>query len=122
MRIDQMHEEMVLHLAKDGSEILHSLTPGKVHLWHMLTGIETEAGELMGAIKKHVVYNQELDLENVIEELGDLEFYLQGVRTELEIERQDTLKHNIRKLAKRYPDSTYSDEAAKQRADKPAGE
>ena len=67
MRIDEMHEEMVLHLAKDGGEILKTLTPRKVHLWHMLTGIETEAGELMDAIKVHVVYNQELDLENVIE-------------------------------------------------------
>ena len=120
-RADELHEEMVTYLAKPGEDILKTLTPRKCHLWHMMTGIEGEAGELTDAIKKHVVYGKELDLENVIEELGDLEFYLQGLRTELEIERIDTLKHNIKKLSKRY-EHGYTDRAAQLRADKQAEE
>ena len=46
--------------------------------------------------------SQAIDRENVIEELGDLEFYMEGVRQNLGITREETLNHNIQKLSKRY--------------------
>lgn len=42
---------------------------------HMSYGIATELGELFSTLKKHVIYEQELDLENVKEEVGDILFY-----------------------------------------------
>lgn len=42
---------------------------------HMFFGIVTEFGELMGAFKKHLIYEKKLDLENVKEEVGDILFY-----------------------------------------------
>ena len=77
-------------------------------------------GELLDAIKKFVVYNKELDIANVIEELGDLEFYMEGLRQCLRISREETLRENMVKLGKRYREAVYSDKAANERADKAA--
>lgn len=111
------HSELVKVLAKPGVQILSRLTPDKVHVWHMSTGVVGEAGELSEAIKKHVIYNRPLDRVNVIEELGDLEFYMEGLRQGLGITREETIEHNIAKLNMRYSKG-YSDAAAQQRADK----
>ena len=112
---------MVSRLAKPGVAILNTLTPEKCHLWHMATGVNGEAGELTDAVKKAVAYNKELDRDNVIEELGDLEFYLEGLRQGLGITRDETLTHNINKLYNKRYKHGYSDAAAIERADK-AGE
>lgn len=109
---------MVATVAKRGAEILETLTPLKVHQWHMASCIPGEAGELFDAVKKHVIYNKEIDRAAVIEELGDLEFYMEGLRTSMGITREETLQANIDKLSKRYPGLQYSDAAAQQRADK----
>lgn len=111
------HQLMVGVLAKDGASICAELTPEQANLFHMAVGIAGEAGELLDAIKKHAIYQKPLDVENVIEELGDLEFYMQGLRSALNLTRSETLAHNIEKLSKRYGDK-YSNEAAQKRADK----
>jgi len=112
------HAQMVATLAKEGWKINEELTDNDCHVWHMATGISGEAGELLDAIKKNVIYRKPLDHENVIEELGDLEFYMEGLRQGLGITREETLTHNIAKLSKRYEGLKYSDAAAKERADK----
>lgn len=112
-----MFEDMVSALAKPGDAIIESLTPGKAHQLHMAVGISGEAGELLDAIKKCVIYNKPLDLENVIEELGDLEFYMEGLRQGLGITRAQTIRANVQKLGQRYSQG-YSDKAAQERADK----
>jgi len=119
--IDHRHEYMVRLLAKPGSLIRKELTPVDCHLIHMVLGISGEAGELLDAVKKSVIYRKPIDLENVIEELGDLEFYMAGLRSALLISRHATLKANMAKLAKRYPGFTYSNASAKKRADKKGG-
>jgi len=112
------HAAMVKFLAKDGADILKDLTPTKCHEWHMATGVSGEAGELLDAVKRVVAYNKPIDRENVIEELGDIEFYMEGLRDSLGITRDETLEHNHHKLmTKRYPNG-FSNEAAIARADK----
>lgn len=111
------HNEMVTALVKSGDAIISSLTPEKAHVLHMAIGISGESGELLDAIKKHVIYNKPIDRENVIEELGDLEFYMEGLRQGLDITREETIAANIAKLGVRYKDG-YSDKAAQLRADK----
>jgi NTP pyrophosphatase (non-canonical NTP hydrolase) len=112
------HREMVNALNKPGAAIKKALTPAQAHLLHMSVGISGEAGELLDTVKKHCIYQKPLDMENVVEELGDLEYFLQGLREALLIKRDDTLRHNIRKLSKRYHEGKYSDAQAQQRADK----
>jgi NTP pyrophosphatase (non-canonical NTP hydrolase) len=116
------HKLMVTALVKPGSDILASLTPKKCNILHMAVGISGESGELLDAVKKAVVYNKTLDRQNVIEELGDLEFYMEGLRQELDISREQTLEANIYKLLSsdkaRYKLGTYTDAQAQDRADK----
>lgn len=79
------HSQMVMDLAKPGQAIAESLTPSKAHVWHMTSCLMGEAGELLeGAIK----FVEAIDL---LEELGDLEFYMEGLRTELKFTRSAVL-------------------------------
>ena len=112
------HSEMVKALAKPGKDIVATLSPEGAHLLHMAVGVSGESGELLDTIKKAVVYNKPLDSENVIEELGDLEFYMEGLRQALGITREETLNANIAKLEVRYSSGSYSDAQAQDRADK----
>lgn len=108
---------MVKSLAKPGSAIAQEITADQAHLMHMAIGIAGEAGELLDAIKKHVIYRAPLDRTNVIEELGDLEFYLEGLRQGIETSRAAVLSANQKKLGKRYG-QVYSDASATTRKDK----
>lgn len=114
------YPDMVKTLAKPGEDIIAQLTPKKAELWHMASCVPGEAGELFDAVKKQVIYNKEIDRANVVEELGDLEFYMEGVRQNLGITREETITANIAKLGKRYEGMKYSDKAAQDRADKVA--
>lgn len=113
--------ELVEKLTKPGEEIQLELTTKDCNLIHMVMGISGEAGELLDAVKKAVIYRKPLDLENVIEELGDLEFYMEGLRRELHLSRDQILKHNMEKLSKRYSSGSYSNDEAKSRNDKSIG-
>lgn len=98
------------------------LTPEKANLLHAAIGLVTEAGELLEAIHGHVFDDKPLDIENVVEELGDQEFYLEAMRQaaswpDFEIDRDLVIAKNIKKLQKRYAKG-YTDQAAKDRADK----
>lgn len=112
------HAEMVKVLRKPAMELVQEFTEFKADIVHMSIGISGEAGELLDAVKKCVMYNKELDRVNVIEELGDIEFYLEGLRQILGITREETLEGNISKLGKRYESFKYSNQAAQDRADK----
>lgn len=116
--IEFRHAEMVNRLVKPGATVLESLTPDKVDLWHGATGVCTEAGELLDAVKRFTIYNKELDKVNVIEELGDLEFYMEQIRQRIGVSRETTLEGNMEKLAERYKDFQYTDQQAHARADK----
>lgn len=109
---------MVKVLAKPGKDIVESLTPEMAHALHMAVGVSGEAGELLDAVKKAAIYCKPVDITNVIEELGDLEFYMEGIRQGLGITREQTLEANIDKLSVRYSGLKYSNEAAINRADK----
>lgn len=84
---------------------------------HAAVGAAGEAGELLDAIKKTWVYNKPLDEENVLEECGDMLFYIQLQLNVSGLTILDAIEHNAAKLRKRYPDG-YTDQAAQARADK----
>ncbi len=116
--IEQTHKKMVAALKKPGVEICKHIDSKDCDLIHMTLGICGEAGELLDAVKKHTIYVKPLDWENIIEELGDLEFYMEGMRQILNIDRKQTLEANYNKLRVRYEGLMYSDKAAQERADK----
>jgi NTP pyrophosphatase (non-canonical NTP hydrolase) len=116
------YKNMVTDLAKNGQEILDEMTPNKAHAVHMAMGVSGEAGEILDVVKKYVMYNKPLGRTHLIEELGDLEFYLEGLRQATGITREEVLDHNLVKLLKgdnaRYKEGTFSNEAAQLRRDK----
>jgi NTP pyrophosphatase (non-canonical NTP hydrolase) len=87
-------------------------------LMHAAVGVSGEAGELLDAVKKHWAYGKELDTANVLEEMGDIEFYLAALRRQIGFSRAEILQANAAKLAARYHSGVYSDEQAIARADK----
>ncbi len=107
------YDQMVLQLFKAGTV--------QDMLNHAAMGVAGEAGELIDAVKKHTVYSKPLDRENIIEELGDLRFYIQAMQNVLGITESEVLQANANKLAKRYRGLKYTDQAAINRADKAPG-
>ena len=113
------HSNLVRQLKKSDHDILSSLEPGACDLLHMTFALAGEVGELIDPIKKSIFYELPLDRSNVIEELGDIEFYLEGLRQRLRISREETIEANIIKLTKRYFSQSYTNTDAVERKDKP---
>jgi hypothetical protein len=79
------YPEFVDRLAKSGEDILSSLTPFKCQLMHAAIGVAGEALELLDAV--HMRRDDEpIDMENFVEELGDLEFFLEHMRALVKID------------------------------------
>lgn len=115
--VEEAHSLMVRRLTKTGNEILGMQTGLICDMNHMALGIAGEAGEIVDCIKKHTIYGKPLDLENLKEELGDMEFYLSHLRDMFGFTRKEILEGNLAKLNKRYKGG-YSDKAAEERLDK----
>ncbi len=113
----QTHREFVRNLCKPGSVIAEELTPEDCHRLHMAVGISGEAGELLDAIKKATIYRKQLDIANIVEECGDLLFYISGMLDSIGVDIESAMAANTSKLSIRYG-KAYSDKSAIERADK----
>jgi len=78
---------------------------------HPLMGLVTEVGELMDVFKKYVAYGKPIDLVNIKEELGDINWYLGKFYRVLNIDQAEVLAININKLNARYKEKFSQDEA-----------
>lgn len=86
---EEQHQAMVKDLAKDGQQTLNEISPKQMHMLHMAVGVCGEVGELIEPLASLLI-TDEFDRVNAVEELGDIEFYLEGLREALEIEYIDT--------------------------------
>lgn len=68
-------------------------------------GLVCEAGEAGDVIKKHLYQGQPLNRERVLEELGDVRFYLEWCCHVLGTDIAELEEINIEKLEKRYAQS-----------------
>jgi len=116
--LDITYSNFVANHVKAGEDIRVAIRAIDCHYLHMLIGLSGEVGELQDAFKKHIMYDKPLDIVNVIEELGDIEFYLAGLRQSLGVTKVEILTANINKLEKRYSLGKYSNTQAQERADK----
>ena len=112
------YSEFVKALIKLPATIRSELSEQDCALLHATLGISGEAGEILDTIKKHVIYRKPLDRANLVEELGDIEFYLENLRQVTRISREEVITANMCKLQERYSTLSYSDRQAQDRADK----
>lgn len=67
-------------------------------------GLCGESGEVIDIVKKHLAQGHELDKEKMIDELGDVAWYLAETAYCLDVDLETVLTRNIDKLKKRYPE------------------
>lgn len=115
--ITRMKENHAIYRKFVRSLITHQTTFINNDLNHMMLGIISEVGELADALKHVVGYNKELDKSNLIEELGDLLFYIVGFADIIGLDVDTLMVQNMLKLKRRYPDG-WTQDAAIERVDK----
>lgn len=71
-------------------------------LTHACFGLSTESGELIDSVKRHVFYGTELDKKNILEEGGDILWYLAIICDELGVNFETLMQKNLDKLEARY--------------------
>lgn len=79
--------------------------------FHMVSGMVTEAAEIMDVYKKHIAYGKPLDLVNIKEEIGDLMWYIANMCNLHDWSLEDILGTNIEKLKSRYPEKFTNENA-----------
>ncbi|MFI5277579.1 MAG: nucleoside triphosphate pyrophosphohydrolase family protein [Ktedonobacterales bacterium] len=67
-------------------------------------GLSGEAGEVTDHVKKIVFQGHEIDRAALMNELGDVMWYVSYLLDTLDLEMDDVLAANIAKLQARYPD------------------
>ena len=67
-------------------------------------GLSGETGEVTDIIKKHLHQGHNLDKEHLVEELGDVAWYLALAADTIGVSLEEILTRNIEKLKCRYPD------------------
>lgn len=81
---------------------------------HMVMGMMTESAEIVDVFKKNLAYNTPINWVNVVEELGDLMWYIVNFCKLHDIDFKTVLKINNEKLKIRYPEK-FSEESATKR-------
>ena len=74
------------------------------HLMNGCLGLAGEAGECCDLLKKHNFQDGREIKEKLIDELGDVLWYVSEAATALGIWMDKIAEHNIEKLKKRYPE------------------
>ena len=84
-----------------------SLGSDREDFMHMAAGIAGEAGEVLDIVKKTFAYGKPLDTGHLVEEIGDILWYVNGILSLLDTEMDEVLERNIAKLEARYPDLRF---------------
>ena len=66
-------------------------------------GLAGESGEVADIVKKHLFQGHELNTAKLLDELGDVLWYIAITAKGIGVELDDIAAHNIDKLRKRYP-------------------
>lgn len=84
---------------------------------NMCMGLAGEIGEVIDIMKKHIYQGKELDITDVIEEVGDVLWYIANFCSVNNITMDECMESNIKKLRKRFPNG-FTIKDANQRKDK----
>lgn len=78
---------------------------------HGVFGVVTEAGELMADVKKAKIYGKEVERERLIDEMGDVMWYLALLSDAIGTNFEEIWEKNIKKLQVRFPEGYDSSKA-----------
>ena len=103
--------------SKDSDAFIYRLQElgADVAIQRLLTasvGISAESGEFMEIVKKMIFQGKpcnEDNLEHLKIELGDIMWYVAQACMALDVDMEDVLNTNIKKLEKRYPDGHFAE-------------
>ena len=84
-------------------------------------GLSGETGEVVDLIKKHLFQGHPLSREKMLEEAGDVAWYLAYLCTALKADMSEVFEGNIRKLMLRYPEG-FTELASMERVDMVEGQ
>lgn len=99
-----MQTDFIEQALRTESDVVPTLTPDGFRLLHAAMGMTTEAGEFMDALKKSFFYNRALDRTNLLEELGDILWYMAIALDALDSDFAAEADRVIRKLRTRFPE------------------
>lgn len=72
-------------------------------------GLSGESGECIDMVKKHLFQGHDLDKEKMMDELGDVLWYIAITAEGLGYQLNEIAAHNVEKLRKRYPQGFDAD-------------
>ncbi|MCR1933545.1 nucleoside triphosphate pyrophosphohydrolase family protein [Clostridium tepidum] len=70
-------------------------------------GLNGEAGEVIDIVKKYLYQGHELNKNKIIDELGDVLWYINLIANSINMSLEHIAKYNISKLEKRYPKGCF---------------
>ena len=73
-------------------------------LINAVMGLCGESGETIDLVKKHLHQGHPLDKQQLLQELGDIAWYLAEAAYALDTDLETVLQSNLDKLAKRFPE------------------
>ena len=79
------------------------------HFMNAMLGLAGEAGECCDLAKKHFYQDGREIHEKLLDELGDVLWYIAEAATALGLTMDDIANHNVQKLMNRYPEGFDSD-------------
>ena len=97
-------------LDREGANIERLTTAG--------VGLAAESGEFLEIVKKMVFQGKpwnDANREHLIIELGDIMWYVANACIALNVEFDDVVRGNVKKLEKRYPGGSFSIEKSEKR-------
>lgn len=87
----------------------------KEKLLNGLMGLNGEAGECIDVYKKHLFQGHDLDTNKLIDEVGDVLWYVAEIAEGLNISIEEIAYKNIKKLENRYKENKFNKQESIQR-------
>ena len=88
---------------------------GSEKLLNACLGLAGESGEVCDIVKKHMYQCHNIDVDDLVNELGDVLWYIVLACDTIGISLEDVMKKNIEKLERRYPNNVFEAKCSTER-------
>ena len=103
--------DRLVELNREGANIERLTTSG--------VGLAAESGEFLEIVKKMVFQGKpwsDANIEHLLIELGDVMWYVANACIALDVDFEEVIEMNVKKLEKRYPGGTFNIHKSENRA------